>query len=959
MSCLRSRAIVALLWVIFFTGMLGGRSSVTAQPAVIGSDVSTKTLSPIDGERLSDWLFRQPPKANAFIGGLNWQVPREQVRQSFLQNEVLLQIHLTRITSDRDKQAITRLIRRLPTTGRVRIPIGDARWLQAHPRADPVLGSDQTVFLPDREKTIAILRQDGTLCKASHQPGLKPIDYLGICEPLHIDQIDDAWAIQPNGEIQRYGVAQWNAQSQDELAPGGLLWAPTRNSGWTEDLSLLIAQFLATQRYETLLGLAGYPEITSLRVAKVDSSRASRRPARDAVYTSNSSGMIGLLQTPTARFEKSGELRFNLSRIYPYDRYNVFLQPFDWLEAGFRYTDIVNRAYGEAALSGNQTYKDKSIDFRVRLHQETAYLPQLALGMIDLGGTGLFSSEFIVANKRLGNFDWSAGIGWGNMGASGNIRNPFTLISKGFETRVASNSPGGSANISAYFRGPAALFGGLQYHTPWNKWVLKAEYEGNNYQRQPLNNNQSQRTPLNLGVVYRYHPSLDISLGFERGNAIMLGLTLHAAVAQLHAAKVADPPTPRILYSRPTKDPVWLGTAADVSAMSGWAVRQIYQVDNSLHIRLEGAQGAHWNDRIERIVAVLHRDAPAAIDTFELFVTEQGVVLTERVISREIWARQNTRFEPSESAIKAILSREPSGVEQTNVTPLWERPQSPFSYALVPSWQQNIGGPDGFLLFRAGLSVPMRYKLSESTSISAAVGLNILDNFDKFKYDGPSQLPRVRTNLRQYMTDSRINIPNLQVTHFSSLSDNQYFSVYGGYLEAMFGGVGAEWLHRPWHSPFAFGVDINHVQQRDFNQFFGFDRAGSQTGYRTTTGHATAYWETGWKSTHLTLSLGRYLAKDVGATVDISRTFNNGVSVGAWVTRTNVSAEKFGEGSFDKGMYLRIPFDVMTTTRSGDTANLVYNPLTRDGGARLNRSFTLHGATTARSKRDTSYFPAQ
>ena len=105
--------------------------------------------------------------------------------------------------------------------------------------------------------------------------------------------------------------------------------------------------------------------------------------------------------------------------------------------------------------------------------------------------------------------------------------------------------------------------------------------------------------------------------------------------------------------------------------------------------------------------------------------------------------------------------------------------------------------------------------------------------------------------------------------------------------------------------------------------------------------------------------MGRYLAKDIGATVDISRTFDNGVSVGAWVTRTNVSAEQFGEGSFDKGMYLRIPFDVMTTTRSGDTANLVYNPLTRDGGARLNRSFTLHGATTARSKRDTSYFPAQ
>ena len=100
------------------------------------------------------------------------------------------------------------------------------------------------------------------------------------------------------------------------------------------------------------------------------------------------------------------------------------------------------------------------------------------------------------------------------------------------------------------------------------------------------------------------------------------------------------------------------------------------------------------------------------------------------------------------------------------------------------------------------------------------------------------------------------------------------------------------------------------------------------------------------------------MAKDIGATLDISRTFNNGISIGAWATKTNISAEQFGEGSFDKGIYLRIPFDVMTTTRGAGVASLVYNPLTRDGGARLNRSVGLYGATTARSQRETGYAPA-
>ncbi len=91
--------------------------------------------------------------------------------------------------------------------------------------------------------------------------------------------------------------------------------------------------------------------------------------------------------------------------VYPYDRYNTFFQLFDFFELGFRYTNIVNQLYGSAALSGNQTYKDKSIDIKVRLSEETAWVPQIAVGLIDLTGTGFFSSEYLVASKRSGNFD--------------------------------------------------------------------------------------------------------------------------------------------------------------------------------------------------------------------------------------------------------------------------------------------------------------------------------------------------------------------------------------------------------------------------------------------------------------------------------------------------------------------------------------------------------------------------
>ena len=179
----------------------------------------------------------------------------------------------------------------------------------------------------------------------------------------------------------------------------------------------------------------------------------------------------------------------------------------------------------------------------------------------------------------------------------------------------------------------------------------------------------------------------------------------------------------------------------------------------------------------------------------------------------------------------------------------------------------------------------------------------------------------------------------MQVQHVQALGAGHHVSLYGGLLEPMYGGVGAEWFWRPWRSRLALGLDLNRVRQRDFEQDFGF------RDYRVTTGHLSVYWDTGWHDLQAKLMIGQYLAGDVGATLDIRRQFANGIAIGAWATKTNVSAAQFGEGSFDKGIYLSVPFDVLLSRSTAGIANLVYNPLTRDGGARLNRRYTLEEPT--------------
>ena len=47
-------------------------------------------------------------------------------------------------------------------------------------------------------------------------------------------------------------------------------------------------------------------------------------------------------------------------------------------------------------------------------------------------------------------------------------------------------------------------------------------------------------------------------------------------------------------------------------------------------------------------------------------------------------------------------------------------------------------------------------------------------------------------------------------------------------------------------------------------------------------------------------------------------------------------------------MYVLLPLDLLLPTRTRSVANLTYSPLTRDGGARLNRRYNLYELTQDR-----------
>ena len=87
------------------------------------------------------------------------------------------------------------------------------------------------------------------------------------------------------------------------------------------------------------------------------------------------------------------------------------VQPLDWLEAGFRYTNISNRLYSaDPSFSGDQALKDKSFDAKFRLWTESAYMPQVALGFRDFAGTGLFQAS--TWSRASASVRWTGASAW-------------------------------------------------------------------------------------------------------------------------------------------------------------------------------------------------------------------------------------------------------------------------------------------------------------------------------------------------------------------------------------------------------------------------------------------------------------------------------------------------------------------------------------------------------------------
>jgi hypothetical protein len=657
-------------------------------------------------------------------------------------------------------------------------------------------------------------------------------------------------------------------------------------------------------------------------------------------------GGTGLIQTPTTRMLAEGDLRVSYTDNDQYRFWSATLQLLPWLQSTVRYTDVRNRLYSASIeFSGDQTLKDKGIDAKFRLLKESYYLPEVSIGFRDFGGTGLFESEFIGLSKKVGNFDFHANIGWGYIGTSGNTSNPFCDLSDDFCNRPGGFSGlGGKIDYQRFFKGAASIFGGLEYQTPLKPLRLKLEYEGNNYVYD-FSPGIKQDSRWNIGAAYSWN-NFDFSLNYQRGNTIGFGINYNFNLHTARQVKVDTPP--RQLKAKINDFPITQVNRTrlieDLYYQAGFALDDSNFKTDSLTVF--GQQLSYRNDdeAIERIGRIMAFELPETVKSYNIVSTAGAIPLVETVIDADAFKKQ-AKYQTLEPNLASTYRRQNVSEESVNnYNPI---NTTGFFSGIEAFWIQSFGNPEDFYLYQAGVLVNGGYSINGNSSITGTIKVNLFENFDKFNFttDGAqSSLPRIRSSAREYVSDREVTMENLYLHWNERLAPNIYGQIYGGYLEAMFAGVGAEVLYRPIDSNLAFGFDINYVQQRSYeNDFDFFD-------YKVLTGHTNIYWQPSFlPNTQLTINIGQYLAKDRGVTFDLAKRFNSGIVVGAYAAFTNVSAEEYGEGSFTKGFYLSIPFDLFSLKPAKGRGRLPWIPIARDGGQALVRPISLYSITEVRS----------
>ncbi len=606
----------------------------------------------------------------------------------------------------------------------------------------------------------------------------------------------------------------------------------------------------------------------------------------------NNHGSVGLINMPSARFYDESSFGITVYDGTPDQKVTLTSSPFDWLEASFFYTNIQGLPYPGYEY---QDYKDKGFNVKMRL-KEQGVLPAIAVGINDLAGTGFYSGEYVVSSYELNNIDFHFGLGWGTLNGKNDFKNPLSLLDERFKNRPTEfEDQGGQFQPSRYYSDEnVSAFFGFSYILN-DRTLFKFERDTTSTDSQI--DYQLAKSDFSYGWEYRVNKNLSIGLFNERDNFYSLKFIYKQNPKQ---------EIPRYKYIPPKIKEDTSSYEKFIANLNNNGIGVNKIIKKGKIIGVDITQFIHPNvNVINEIIDNAKSDSS---------LTEE-VLVNYKIVDLSVIENYDNSFEEESEQIYI------------------RNKQKGFNSSTKFNFRPFLASREGFFKGALLLENDSEYLFADNLIFSSNLKYSLWNNFDDLVIPPRNTYPaQVRSDVKDYLRgfNDGIVIGRAQIDFYQSLKNNHHIMVSAGLFEEMFSGAGFEYLYFPSEKNYAVGFEVFEVIKRDYKLQFG------TLDYRNTTGHINFYHRNyKYIPFDTKISYGEYLAGDVGATIQFSRSFRNGVEFGVFASFTNVSSEQFGEGSFDKGIFFNLPV-------FSNFINYSWRPLTKDPGAKLTRKNNLY-----------------
>ena len=645
-------------------------------------------------------------------------------------------------------------------------------------------------------------------------------------------------------------------------------------------------------------------------------------------------GVSGYVNMPNATVEQDGTFSFGYSYDQPYGSFWTSVSVLPFVQVTGRYVSItgipgfttIRDDYG----GGYGKYKDKVVDAKVRLLNETAYLPAVAIGATDLLGTELFKGQYLVATKTFGrarNLELSVGYGK---------------------------------------KRPAGVFAGARWAPlSYPGLAFVAEYDANDYPKDfrawDTSAGERRKGPV-LAAEYRWG-WLGAQIArhrdhFSANTYISIPFNEREFIAKIFEPAPFDP----------KKAPARVSAAEwQQSGSHGAELVQALAKQDFKNVRVEFESGilklTLTNNRIANMGRAVGRAARTALAfaptgtrtiqvsytrleqpfaTYEFLdlqrLTDYLTGLADResflqtVVVR--YATPADQLRSDQEGLLAAVKDDDSGLavqvgRDGNMVQVSSEDREANRFKVVPKLGFFFNDPSGALRYEVSAAANYDKRLAAGTYLNSAFKLDLLENISDVTQPSNSLLPHVRTDIAEYKRGGRFKLNRLLINKYMTLDERLYARASAGFYEEMYRGAGGQVLYLPKDSRWAADVTVDALQQRGYKGWF------DKRDYNTVTALGALHYKLPYDIT-VTARAGRFLAKDNGVRMEFKRRFASGMEIGAWYTKTSAK-DITNPGTptnpyNDKGVFLSVPLNIMLPMDSQANAGFALSPWTRDVG---------------------------